>query len=315
MIWLDFERPIVELKEKLDALRLTASEDADVKSEIEHLESEIARLSKEIYSNLTPWQSVQLARHSNRPHTLDYIKYIVTDFFEIHGDGEFRDDPSIIAGLGRIDGKAVVIVGHEKGKTTKERIYRNFGQAHPEGYRKAIRVMKIGEKFNLPIICLVDTAGAYPGIGAEERGQAQAIAHNLREMSALKVPIIVIITGEGGSGGALGIGVGNMVFVQEYAFYSVISPEGCASILWRDATKASEAAAALRVTAKNLKQFGVVDDIIPEAPGGAHCNPKETADILKKVILENLEKLSKMSSKELISQRIKKFKGMGAYGK
>ncbi|MDD2890807.1 MAG: acetyl-CoA carboxylase carboxyltransferase subunit alpha [bacterium] len=313
MIWLDFERPIVELREKLESLRLTASEGGNVKEDIKKLEDEINTSSQKIYSNLTSWQRVQLARHPNRPYTSDYIKLMFSEFFELHGDGCFRDDPAIIAGMGKIDNKPVVLIGHEKGRSTKERMYRNFGMANPEGYRKAMRVMKLGEKFKRPVISLIDTAGAYPGIGAEERGQAQAIAYNLREMSALKVPIIAIVTGEGGSGGALGIAVADVVLMQEYAFYSVISPEGCASILWRDANKSAEAAKALRITAKDLLELGVIDEIVPEPTGGAHCNPEETAKTLKRTILEKLEPLLSTPPEILVKNRVKKFKAMGIY--
>lgn len=313
MIQLDFERPIIELQERIDELKLLASEGKDVKDEIARLEDEITNLSTQIYSKLTPWQRVQLARHPGRPYTLDYINLMLTDFFELHGDGSFRDDPAIIAGIGKIDGKSIVLIGHEKGRTTKDKLYRNFGMAHPEGYRKAIRVMKFGEKFGKPIVCLIDTAGAYPGIGAEERGQAQAIAYNLREMSTLKVPIIIIITGEGGSGGALGIGVGDTVVMQEYAFYSVISPEGCASILWRDAKKASEAAQSLHLTAQDLLAFKVIDEIIKEAPGGAHRDHKKSAEILKQTILKYLNHFSSIPPETLVANRIEKFKSMGVY--
>lgn len=311
-IWLEFERPLVDLERKIEELRILASdENIDVQEEIKNLEAKAVALREQIYSNLTPWQRVQLARHPNRPHTSDYIKLMVSDFFELHGDGLFRDDPAIIAGIGKIDGRSVIIMGHEKGKTTKEKLTRNFGMAYPEGYRKALRVMRLGEKFGKPIVCLIDTSGAYPGIGAEERGQAQAIAQNIKAMSSLQVPIIIIITGEGGSGGALGIGVGDKVLMQEYAFYSVISPEGCASILWRDAKKAPEAAEALRITAQDLLKLKVIDGIIEEPAGGAHRDPKQSAEILKKVILENLNHLSSIPTDKLIKQRIKKFGSMG----
>ena len=319
MHWLDFERPVVELEHKLEELQTLASEERlevaplDVKEEIELLETKVATLRKEVYSNLTPWQRVQLARHPDRPYTLDYIKLIMTDFLELHGDGCFRDDPSIIAGIGKIGDKSVILVGHEKGRTTNEKIYRNFGMPHPEGYRKALRVMKLGEKFGKPIVTLIDTPGAYPGIGAEERGQAQAIAQNIKAMASIRVPIVVIITGEGGSGGALGIGVGDKVLIQEYAFYSVISPEGCASILWRDVKKAPEAAEALHITAQELLKLKAVDGIIPEPEGGAHRDPEQSASILKQAIIENLSSLSKVPSDELVKQRIKKFGSMGVY--
>ena len=290
-----------------------ALEGNDVKDEISRIENEIIRVSNEVYSNLTPWQSVQLARHPGRPCTSDYIKLILTDFFELHGDAAFRDDPAIIAGIGKLDGKSIVLIGSEKGRTTKDKIYRNFGMAHPEGYRKAIRVMKFAEKFGKPIVCLIDTAGAYPGIAAEERGQAQAIAYNLKAMSTLKVPIIVAVIGEGGSGGALAIGVGDVVMMQEFTFYSVISPEGCASILWRDSKLAQEAASSLKLTPKYLLALKVIDEIIPEPTGGAHRDHKKSAETLKQAILKHLNILSSLSPEELITKRIAKFKSMGVY--
>lgn len=313
-IWLDFERPIVEIERKIDELRtLSAEGRPDIGEEIRRLEAEVANLKVKIYHNLTPWQQVQLARHPNRPYTLDYIKLMLPDFLELHGDGCFRDDPAIIAGIGEIDGKSIVLVAHEKGRTTKEKLYRNFGMAHPEGYRKALRIMRLGEKFGKPIISLIDTPGAYPGIGAEERGQAQAIAQNIKAMCTLRVPIIVIITGEGGSGGALGIGVGDRVLMQEYAFYSVISPEGCASILWHDAKKAPEASEALKLTAPYLLKLKVIDDIIPEPEGGAHRDYKKSAEFLKQAILQNLNHLSDIAPDILIKERVKKFESMGVY--
>ncbi|MCK4352545.1 acetyl-CoA carboxylase carboxyltransferase subunit alpha [candidate division WOR-3 bacterium] len=315
-IWLEFERPIADLERKIEELQTIASDESlDVSEEIEKLKAKSAELKKQVYSNLTPWQRVQLARHLNRPYLSDYIKLMFTDFLELHGDGCFRDDPAMIAGIGKIDGKSVVLVGHEKGRKTKDKLYRNFGMAHPEGYRKALRVMKIGEKFGKPIISLIDTPGAYPGIGAEERGQAQAIAQNIKAMSTLRVPIIVIVTGEGGSGGALGIGVGDIVLVQEYAFYSVISPEGCASILWRDAKKAPDAAEALHITAQDLLKLKVIDGIIKEPEGGAHRDYEKSASILKQTILENLNHLSSIPPDALIEKRLNKFESMGIYKK
>lgn len=313
-VWLEFERPIIELERKIDELRIIAQDEKlDVQGEIKQLEAKVAQLSLEIYSNLTPWQKIQLARHPNRPYTSDYIKLMITDFFELHGDGCFRDDPAIIAGIGKIDGKSIILIGQEKGRTTKEKIHHNWGMAHPEGYRKALRVMKLGEKFHKPIVTLIDTPGAYPGIGAEERGQAQSIAQNIRAMITLKTPIIVIIIGEGGSGGALGIGVGDIVLMQEYAFYSVISPEGCASILWKDAKKAEEAAKHLRPTAQDLMELGVIDGIIPEPKGGAHRNPEEAANILKQTLLTHLNHFSSIPIDTLAEKRIKKFESIGVY--
>ncbi|MDI6840866.1 MAG: acetyl-CoA carboxylase carboxyltransferase subunit alpha [bacterium] len=314
MYLLDFERPIAEIEHKIDELHILASEERlDLKDEIKRLEAKVSKMRKEVFSNLTPWQRVQLARHPDRLYTMDYIKLMVNEFLELHGDGCFRDDPAIVAGIGKLDGKSVVIVGHEKGRTTKDKLYRNFGMAHPEGYRKALRVMKLGEKFGKPIVSLIDTPGAYPGIGAEERGQAQAIAQNIKAMSTIRVPIIVIITGEGGSGGALGIGVGDIVLMQEYAFYSVISPEGCASILWRDAKKAPEAAEALHITAQDLLELKVIDGIVKEPEGGVHRNPEQSAAILKQTILDNLNHLSSMPIEILVKNRIEKFKSMGVY--
>lgn len=314
MAYLDFEKPIIDLDRKIEELKTLASdENISLKEEIENLEKKAEDLRQNIYSNLTPWQRVQLARHPDRPYTSDYIKLIMDEFFETHGDGVFKDDTAIIAGIGKIGDKSVVLIGHEKGRTTKEKLKRNFGMAHPDGYRKAIRVMKLGARFAKPIVCLIDTPGAYPGIGAEERGQAQAIAYNIREMSTLPVPVIIIIIGEGGSGGALGIGVGDNIAVMEYAFYSVISPEGCASILWRDSAKAPEAAESLKITSDELLKLGVIDKIIKEPPGGAHRDHKKAGEILKKEILETLDELSKIEPNELVKKRIEKFGKMGIY--
>ncbi|MCK4307203.1 acetyl-CoA carboxylase carboxyltransferase subunit alpha, partial [candidate division WOR-3 bacterium] len=273
----------------------------------------LTKLKEETYLNLTSWQRVQFARHPDRPHTSDYIKLIFSDFFELHGDRCFRDDPAIITGIGKINGKSVVLIGNEKGRRTQERIYRNFGMAHPEGYRKALRIMRFGEKFGKPIVIFIDTAAAYPGIGAEERGQAQAIAENIKAMSTLKVPILVMITGEGGSGGAIGIGVGDIVLVQEYAFYSVIPPEACASILWRDVNRAPEAAESLKLTPKNLLEFKVIDEIIKEPDGGAHRDPQKAANILKETISKHLNHLSSISPDVLVEKRMEKFASIGVY--
>lgn len=308
-VWLDFEKPIVELEEKIREL----SGVQGINDELERLKDQCEKLKKKVYSNLTRWQRVQLARHPKRPYTLDYINLITSDFIELHGDRNFKDDKAIVAGLGRLEGRSVVIVGQQKGRDTKEKLRRNFGMSHPEGYRKALRVMRLGNKFGLPIISLVDTPGAYPGIGAEERGQSEAIARNLKEMSLLEVPIIVVIIGEGGSGGALGIAVGNKILMMENAIYSVISPEGCASILWRDATKAPQAAEALKLTARDLLELGVIDEIIPEPLGGAHRDPEVAADKLKSSILSSLKELEGLTKEKLISQRIEKFAKMGAF--
>lgn len=313
-IWLDFERPIVELDRHIEELRIIAIHgEFEVKEEIERLEKKAVKLRKEVYTNLTPWQRVQLSRHPRRPYTLDYIKEITDEFVELHGDRYFGDDAAIVAGLGRMGGRSLIIIGHQKGRSTNEKVERNFGMPHPEGYRKALRVMQMAAKFGKPILSLVDTPGAYPGIGAEERGQAEAIARNLREISILPVPIIVVITGEGGSGGALAIAVGDRVFMMQYAIYSVISPEGCASILWRDAAKAPEAAEALKLTARDLLKFGVIDGIIEEPFGGAHRNPGEAARRVKEVVLNSLEDLNPHSPEELVRRRIEKFSKMGVY--
>lgn len=313
-VWLEFERPIIELERKIEELRILAQEgNLDVQDEIKQIEAKIVQLSSEIYSHLTPWQRVQLARHPNRPYTSDYIKLMISDFFELHGDGYFRDDPTIIAGIGKIDGKSVVLIGQEKGRTTKEKIYRNWGMAHPEGYRKALRIMKLAEKFGKPIITLIDTPGAYPAIGAEERGIAQAIAQNIKAMCSLKTIIITVIIGEGGSGGAIGIGVGDVILMQEYAYYSVISPEGCASILWKDGKNVEEAAKFLRLTSQDLKEIGIVDEIVSEPRGGAHRNHEEAARILKQLILTHLNHLSSVHTDVLVEMRAKKFQSMGVY--
>jgi acetyl-CoA carboxylase carboxyl transferase subunit alpha len=312
--YLDFEHPIQEIQKKIDELTSIPG----YESEINKLKIQIEKLKTKIYSDLTPWQKVLLARHPNRPYTLDYIDLITNEFIELAGDRAFGDDKAIVGGLAKININeektlSLVIIGTQKGRETKEKIMRNFGMPHPEGYRKALRLMKMAEKFNLPIITLVDTPGAYPGIGAEERGQAEAIARNLREMAVLKVPIVVIITGEGGSGGALALAVGNRVLMMEYAVYSVISPEGCASILWRDSEKAEQAAAALKITSKDLHQFGIIDEIIPEPLGGAHQDPKLAAQYIKQAIFKSLGELKSMSPDELIEQRIEKFQSFGIF--
>jgi len=308
--YLDFEEPIVKIENRIKELELIKDE-AGVQEELDRLRAELQRLYREIYASLTPWQRVMLARHPDRPYTLDYIKLMTEDFIELHGDRRFGDDPAVITGLATIDGEKIILVGQEKGRTTRDKIVRNFGMMHPEGYRKALRVMKLGEKFHRPVLTLIDTPGAYPGIGAEERGQAEAIAYNLREMASLRTPIVAVVTGEGGSGGALGIGVADRVYMLENAFYSVISPEGCAAILWRDAAKAPEAAAALKITAQDLLELGVIDGIIPEPLGGAHRNPKETADNIKKVVLDAFRELKKLPPDELVRKRREKYQRMG----
>lgn len=309
MAGLDFERPILELERKIEELRhITADKEV-----IKRLEIELEKKKGDTYQNLTPWQKVKIARHPNRPYTLDYIAMIFTDFYELHGDRLFSDDKALIAGLARLDGEKVLVMGHQKGRDTKENLMRNFGCAHPEGYRKALRLMRLAQKFDVPIITLVDTPGAYPGVGAEERGQAQAIALNLREMSDIAVPIVVAVIGEGGSGGALGIGIGDRVCVMENAYYSVISPEGCAAILWKDSARAESAAEALKLTAPELLKLGIIDDIIPEPQGGAHRDPQVSGKNLKAVLKKHLQELKQIPADKLISLRYQKFRKMGAF--
>jgi len=311
---LDFERPIIELERKIEELKgFTAHKDIDISGEISRLEEKLAHIKKDVYDNLTPWQRVQIARHPKRPYTLDYIEMLMTDFIEIHGDRHFADDKALICGLGSLDGERLVVIGHQKGRDTKENLDRNFGSAHPEGYRKAMRVMKMAEKFSLPVVVFIDTPGAYPGIGAEERGQAEAIAYNLREMADLNTPIVVFVIGEGGSGGALGIGVGDRVYVLENAYYSVISPEGCAAILWKERSRSPDAAAALKLTAKDLFDMSIIDGIIREPLGGAHRNPQEVADNIKKVLKKDLAALKGMPKEKLIEARYQKVRAIGAF--
>jgi acetyl-CoA carboxylase carboxyl transferase subunit alpha len=311
---LEFEKPILELETKIRELKQFGQvEKVDFSAEIARLERKVARLQEEIFANLTPWQRTQIARHPNRPYGMDYIRLMLTDFVELHGDRAFSDDKAIVGGFARLDGMPLVVIGHQKGRDTKEKLARNFAMANPEGYRKALRLMKMAEKFGKPVLTLVDTPGAYPGIGAEERGQAEAIARNLREMSELRVPVVVVITGEGGSGGALGIGVGDTVLMLEYAIYSVISPEGCASILWRDPAKAPEAAAAMGITAQTLKRLELIDEIVPEPTGGAHRNHQEMASTLKGFVLKAFEQLRKIPADELLEQRYQKFRQMGVF--
>ncbi|MBN2355822.1 acetyl-CoA carboxylase carboxyltransferase subunit alpha [candidate division KSB1 bacterium] len=313
-IVLDFEKPIAEIEKRIAELRdYSNTEDLSLHKEIKRLEEKAQKLRLEIYSKLTRWQRVQLARHPNRPYTLDYIQYMLTDFIELHGDRNFSDDPAIIAGIGLIDDLPIAVVGHQKARDTREKLRRNFGMPHPEGYRKALRIMKMAARFSRPIISLVDTPGAYPGIGAEERGQAEAIARNLLEMAHIPVPILIIIIGEGASGGALGIGVGDRVMMLENTWYSVISPEGCAAILYRDAANASQAAESMKVTPKDLKEMGLIDRIIKEPPGGAHSNHAGVAAIVKQVIREELAQLMPLDPGTLVQQRIEKFGKMGVW--
>lgn len=306
---LDFERPILELERKIEELKRITSD----KELMRRLEAELEKKKNEIYQNLTAWQRVQIARHPKRPYTLDYINYIFSDFYELHGDRLFGDDKALVSGLAKIEGQKVLVMGHQKGRDTKENLMRNFGCAHPEGYRKALRLMQLAGKFGIPIITLVDTPGAYPGICAEERGQAQAIATNLREMVTIAVPIVVVVIGEGGSGGALGIGIGDRVCVMENAYYSVISPEGCAAILWKDSSKANHAAEALKLTANELLGLGIIDEVIPEPQGGAHRNPQETAKNLKNTITKHLEELKHIPIEKLLPLRYQKFRKIGVF--
>ena len=310
-VHLDFEKPLVELEQKIRELRDYSSGTVDFSSEIKKLEKKASKLREEIFSKLNRWQRTQLARHQNRPYTLDYIRNMFTDWFEVHGDRNFRDDPALVCGFARLEGQPCAVIGHQKGRDTKEKVYRNFGMPHPEGYRKALRVMKMAEQFKLPIFTFVDTPGAFPGIGAEERGQAEAIARNLREMAALTVPLIVTITGEGGSGGALAIAVGNRVLMLQYSVYAVISPEGCAAILWGDGTLGPQAAEALKLTAADIDELGcVIDGVVPEPEGGAHRDPAFAAENLKQHLLDHLAELKKLSPEELVEQRYQKFRAM-----
>lgn len=311
---MNFERPLLELREKINELHKFAQDKGmDFTDEIQKLEDRLARLEEETYGNLTAWQKTQIARHAQRPTTLDYISKIFTDFIELHGDRFFGDDLAIVGGIAKFEGLPVTVIGHQKGKDTKENIKRNFGMPHPEGYRKALRLMEQANKFSRPIICFIDTPGAYPGVAAEERGQSEAIARNLREMASFGVPIICIVTGEGGSGGALAIGVGNRVYMLENSIYSVISPEGAATILWRDASQAQRAAETFKITSNDLLSLGVIDGIIPEPKGGAHKDIQFQSEGIRATLRAALGELSKLKPKELIEDRYQKFKKMGRY--
>lgn len=312
MAGLDFEKPINELEKKIQELKdYISDKKIDLSSEVRRLEDKLEHLKKDTYTNLTAWQKIQLARHPHRPYTLDYINMLMTDFIELHGDRLFADDKAIVCGLAKLGQEKIAIIGHQKGRDTKENLKRNFGCAHPEGYRKALRVMQLAEGFNLPVVIFIDTPGAYPGIGAEERGQSQAIALNLREMISIASPMIAIVIGEGGSGGALGVGVTDKVLVLENAYYSVISPEGCAAILWKDGAKAPEAAEVLKLTAQDLLGMGIIDEVVPEPLGGAHRDPQKTAQNIKEAINRNLAGLRGLTKEELLSLRYKKFRSMG----
>jgi acetyl-CoA carboxylase carboxyl transferase subunit alpha len=312
---LDFERPIHELEKKIAELKSFMEEKGiDLTDEIKRLEEKLSKLENSTYSEMKPWDRVQIARHAERPTTLDYISYLFTDFIELHGDRFFGDDEAIVGGVAFYKGLPVTVIGHQRGKDTKENLRRNFGMPHPEGYRKALRLMKQAEKFNRPIICFIDTKGAYPGKAAEERGQSEAIARNLVEMAGLTVPVVCIVIGEGGSGGALALGVGNYVHMLENATYSVISPEGAAAILWKDASLAKKAAESMRITAPDLKELGIIDEIIEEVKGGAHKDPKRQAEQIDSVLESSLNSLLSMSQDELIEQRYEKYKNIGQFG-
>lgn len=314
MVFLEFEKPLESLYEQLEKIKeIDETGDIDVSDKLKELESKIRQTRKEIYSNLTGWQKVQLSRHPERPYTLFYIDQMCRRFVELHGDRCFRDDKAIVGGLAKLNGQSIVILGHQKGVSTKMRQYRNFGMANPEGYRKALRLMKLAEKFKLPVVCLIDTPGAFPGIEAEERGQAEAIARNLMEMVQLKVPVLCYVIGEGASGGAIGIGVGDRVFMLENTWYSVISPESCSSILWRSWDHKEEAAEALKLTAEHMHAFGLVDGIVKEPLGGAHADPEGMAKILKRHIKTELAALQEMSPHERIQARIEKYASMGRH--
>lgn len=311
---LPFERPVVELEKRIQELKANSQQGIDLTGEIHSAEKKLEKALKEIFDNLTPWQRVQVARHPLRPYTLDYIRYLTEDFLELHGDRYFSDDRAIVAGFAKWEGKEkVAVLGHQKGRDTKENLFRSFGSAHPEGYRKALRVMKLAEKFSFPILSFIDTPGAYPGIGAEERGQAEAIAVNLMEMSELATPVVAIVIGEGGSGGALGIGVADRIYVLENAYYSVISPEGCAAILWKENSKAPDAAQALKLTAQDLHEMKLIDGMIPEPLGGAHRDFEMTAENIRHQVSAALEELGRLSKKELLEARYEKFRKIGVF--
>jgi acetyl-CoA carboxylase carboxyl transferase subunit alpha len=311
---LDFERPLLELESRIAELRQLAAEDQrDISGELSRLEKKAQKLQAEIFKDLSRWQMVQLSRHPKRPYTMDYVQALFTDFEELHGDRRAGEDPAIVGGFARFDGEPVLVLGHQKGRTTKENMLRNFGMPRPEGYRKALRLMELADRFRRPIFTFIDTPGAYPGIGAEERGQAEAIAYNLEVMARLRVPIISTVIGEGGSGGALAIGVGNRVLMLQYGVYSVISPEACSSILYRDASKAERAADALRLTAPDLAGFGIVDEVVEEAPGGAHRDPQKTAENLGAALRRHLAELKALDPDALVADRYRKFRAMGVF--
>ena len=311
---LEFERSIVELEYQIESLKqFSSGENIDIAVQIESLEKRLNEEKKRVFSNLTPWQRIQLARHPLRPRTLDYVERIADDFIELHGDRRFGDDKAVVGGFATVDGRRIMLVGHQKGHDANENVQRNFGMAHPEGYRKGIRLMRMAEKFGLPVVCFLDTPAAYPGTGAEERGQGEAIAFNLRQMAKLRAPIVVVVVGEGGSGGALAFGLGDRVYMLEYSIYSVCPPEACASILWRDAGKAEQAAVALKMTAADLLEQGIIDGIIPEPLGGAHRDPDETARRLKTKLCETLAELEPIEVTQLVDGRYEKFRRIGRF--
>jgi acetyl-CoA carboxylase carboxyl transferase subunit alpha len=312
--FLDFEQPIAELEAKIEELRFVGDDsEININEEVARLRGKSEALTKSIFAKLSAWQVAQVARHPMRPYTQDYLDLIAPDFQELHGDRMYADDPAIIGGIGRIDGRPIMFIGHQKGRDTKERVRRNYGMPKPEGYRKAQRLMRMAQKFSLPIVTLIDTPGAYPGVGAEERGQSEAIAYSLYLMAGLKTPIISVVIGEGGSGGALAIGVGDRLLMLQYGIYSVISPEGCASILWKSADKAEDAAEAMRITAPSLSEYGLVDEILPEPLGGAHRNPQETADVIRNALLKNLQELDQLSVEQLVENRQRRLASFGQF--
>jgi acetyl-CoA carboxylase carboxyl transferase subunit alpha len=312
--YLDFEKPLQELHEQIERLQEASSNgNKNYLADIRKLKKKLAKLQQDIFSNLTPWQRTQLARHPDRPYCQDYVRLMLDEFTELHGDRCFADDSSIIGGLGRMGSESLVLIGHQKGRDTKQKLAHNFGMPHPEGYRKALRLMKLAEKFNKPVLTLIDTPGAYPGIGAEERGQAEAIAVNLREMCQLRVPIIAVVTGEGGSGGALALGVGDRILMLQNSIYSVISPESCAAILWRNSSKAREAAEPLKLTAEDAYNLKIIDEIVTEPPGGAHHDHQAMANILRQTVLKNLKQLKRFSVDELLKTRYNKYRQMGQF--
>jgi len=314
MKFLDFEQPIAELEAKIEELRYVGDDsEININEEVARLKTKSESLTKNIFAKLSPWQIARVARHESRPYTLDYLGMIVPDFQELHGDRMYADDPAIIGGVGRIGGRACMFIGHQKGRDTKERVRRNYGMPKPEGYRKAQRLMRMAEKFGMPVITLIDTPGAYPGVGAEERGQSEAIAFSLYLMAGLKTPIISVVIGEGGSGGALAIGVGDKLLMLQYSIYSVISPEGCASILWKSAEKAEDAAEAMRITAANLNEFGLVDEVLEEPLGGAHRNPREAAEIVRNALLKSLDELDQLSAEQLLEERQRRLASFGQF--